>query len=113
MVELSSEQSGSVTIVMVSGSIDAITAAEVVEFLDEKLGAGNYKLVMDFSKVEYVSSAGLRVLLGTMKTTRSNDGDLRLASIADDVYDVLEMAGFTGILKIFDSRDEAVQSFEA
>jgi len=61
--------------------------------------------------VDYTSSAGLRVLLGAIKETRAQSGDIRLAGIQPDVQKVLNLSGFTNILKVFDDVDAAVASF--
>ena len=61
--------------------------------------------------MDYTSSAGLRVLLGTVKRARSGGGDLRLAGPNPDVRKVLDLSGFTGILKVFETVDDALASF--
>jgi anti-anti-sigma factor len=101
-----------VSVVAVAGSIDALTAPELSAAFDERVRSGQVRLVADFSGVDYTSSAGLRALLGTMKGARSGGGDLRLAGVRDEVNRVLEMSGFTTILKVFDTVDEAVASFD-
>jgi anti-anti-sigma factor len=58
-----------------------------------------------------MSSAGLRTLLGAVKETRSNGGDLRIASTNPGVDKVLKMSGFHNIAKVFASQAEAVSSF--
>ena len=61
--------------------------------------------------MEYTSSAGLRVLLSTVRRARSGGGDLRLAGTNPDVKKVLDLSGFSGILKLFGTVDDAVASF--
>ena len=73
--------------------------------------AGHTKLVADFDAVDYTSSAGLRVLLATLKQTRSRGGDLRLAAPRPEVRKVLELSGFTGILSVYATVDDAVKAF--
>lgn len=100
-----------VTVVGVSGSIDALTADALVTALLEQLQAGRTRLVAHFAGVEYTSSAGLRVLLSTLKDARQRGGDLRLAEIRPNVKQVLELSGFTSILKCFADVESAVASF--
>jgi anti-sigma B factor antagonist len=100
-----------VTVVMLEGSIDALTAPEISQYLDELISNGKLKLVADFTGVDYTSSAGLRVLLAAVKETRAKGGDLFLTGIQPDVLKVLSLSGFTSILKIFDDTEEAVNSF--
>lgn len=99
------------TIVSLTGSIDALTAPKITEFFQAQVAAGNVKLVVDFSGVDYTSSAGLRVMLGAIKETRAQGGDMRLAGVRPDVLKVLKLSGFTNILKMFDGVDAAVASF--
>lgn len=104
---------GTVIVVRVEGSIDGLTGPELQTVLDQQIASGQHRLVADFGQVDYTSSAGLRVLLGTVKSTRAAGGDLRLAAVRDGVRRVLEMAGFMGILKTFPDVDAAVASFDA
>jgi anti-sigma B factor antagonist len=100
-----------VTIITIQGSIDALTAPKITEYINGLIANGNFKLVADFSGVDYTSSAGLRVLLGAVKGTRAKGGDLCLVGVQPDVNKVLTLSGFTNILKIFPDSDSAVENF--
>ncbi len=80
-------------------------------FIDERISSGEKHLVLDLSKVEFMSSAGLRAILGALKETRQQGGDLYLAGAKAGVERVLKMSGFPKILKTYDSVDEAVAQF--
>lgn len=110
-MQIAIEQHDHVTVVAVSGSIDALTADTLVSALLEQLQAGRTRLVAHFAAVEYTSSAGLRVLLATLKEARQRGGDLRLAEIRPNVKQVLDLSGFTSILKCFADVPSAVASF--
>jgi anti-anti-sigma factor len=110
-MEFTVEQRGQAAVVSVVGSVDALTAGEVTSFLGQQLSAGSIRLVLDLTKVDYVSSAGLRTILATLKEARTKGGDLRLAAIQPNVQKVLQMSGFTSILKTFSEVDAAVSSF--
>jgi anti-sigma B factor antagonist len=99
------------TIVKVSGSVDALTAAELTRVLTNQIAEGNVNLIVDLVSVEFMSSAGLRTLLGAVKEARSHAGDLRIASTNPGIDKVLKMSGFHNIAKVFASQDEAVSSF--
>ncbi len=102
---------GQIAVVAISGELDALTAPAASDFFSQQVRDGNLKLVADFSQVEYVSSAGLRVLLATMKAVRLVGGDLRLATVRQAVMLVLELAGFTSLLKIYPQLEQAIGSF--
>lgn len=110
-METSVEQRGSVITVHIAGSVDGLTAEPLQQVFARALEAGHHQLVADFGAVDYTSSAGLRVLLGTVKRARSGGGDLRLAGTNPDVRKVLDLSGFTAILKLFGTVDDAVASF--
>lgn len=112
-MQISIEHQGHVTIVALAGSIDALTADTLTSALEEQVTAGHTRLVAAFEGVEYTSSAGLRVLLATLKETRRRGGDLRLASVQDRVRGVLELSGFTSILKCYPDVAQAVASYPA
>jgi anti-sigma B factor antagonist len=107
------QQRDAVSVVVIDGNIDSMTAPRLSDKLNEQVQEGQAKLVADFGTVGYISSAGLRALLATLKQARQEGGDLRLAAVSPLVYKVFEMSGFTGILKFYDGVEEAVESFSA
>ena len=110
-METSVERRGDMVTVHISGSVDGLTADNLQQVFSSEVEAGHYKVVADFGEVDYTSSAGLRVLLGTLKHARSRGGDLRLARPRAEVRKVLTLSGFTGILRVYDTVDDAVESF--
>jgi len=110
-MEMQDRQVNGVTVLSLKGSIDAMTAPKITEYIHDLVAKGNIKLVADFSGVDYTSSAGLRVLLGAIKETRAQSGDMRLTGVQPDVLKVLNLSGFTNILKLFDDLDSAVASY--
>ena len=101
------------TIVSIDGSVDGMTAAQLVAAFREQIGGGSPRLVGNLASVDYTSSAGLRALLETVKDARQHGGDLRLAAVRPEVLRVLELSGFTSILQVFVDVDAAVASFTA
>jgi anti-sigma B factor antagonist len=100
-----------VAVVCVTGSIDGTTAPALTAELHACVTSGNVYLVADLSGVDYTSSVGLRTLLATMKETRQQGGDLRLSCVTPNVLKVLELSGFTSIMKLYDDVDSAVNSY--
>ena len=101
------------TIITVTGSVDALTASELSQALTSQITKGHTNLVVDLIGVEFMSSAGLRTLLGAVKESRSNGGDLRITSTNPGIDKVLKMSGFNNIARVFTSSADAVASFEA
>lgn len=84
--------------VAVEGRIDTTTAPELEKEIKDSLG-GVKKLVLDFEKVEYISSAGLRVLLSTQKIM-NKQGEMKLINVSSDIMEIFEVTGFSDILTI-------------
>ncbi|MEO6800808.1 MAG: STAS domain-containing protein [Rhodanobacter sp.] len=104
-------QRGQVSVVRVIGSVDGTTAPMLTAELHACVTSGNVCLVADLAGVDYTSSVGLRTLLGTMKETRVQGGDLRLSNVTPHVLKVLELSGFTSIMKLYDDVESAVDSY--
>ncbi len=110
-MDISVQQSDQISIVSIAGSIDALTADQITGCIDEQISSGEKHLVLDLSEVEFMSSAGLRAILGALKETRRKGGDLYLAGAQVGVDRVLKMSGFSKILKTYDSVDNALAQF--
>ena len=112
-MEILTEQRGPVMVISIVGSVDGMTAPTLTGSFRAQVTGGYIHIVGDFARVEYTSSAGLRALLETVKETRQQGGDLRLAGVRPEVLRVLELSGFTHILKLFPDIESAVASFSA
>jgi len=102
-----------ITTVAIKGSVDALTAAELTKMIHKLVEDGHANLIVDLSSLAFMSSAGLRSLLGAVKETRSHGGDLRIVSMNPGIDKVLKMSGFHNIAKVFTSQKDAAASFEA
>lgn len=100
-----------ITLVEVSGRIDSMNANQLGEALSGEINSGHNHMVLDLSKVEYMSSAGLREIVSALKKVRNNTGDVRLAQPSARVREVLEMAGLDTIFQIFTTQVEALGSY--
>jgi anti-sigma B factor antagonist len=106
-------EDGPVVVGQITGSIDGLTAESLQSALTGQLQGGHHRIVADFSGVDYTSSAGLRVILATVKEARRAGGDFRLAGVQPAVMRVLELSGFGSVVKIFPDRQAAIASFAA
>jgi anti-sigma B factor antagonist len=110
-MEIEVSLSGGVTVVGIRGSVDGLTADDLMRTLSDRVSEGATRLVADCSALDYTSSAGLRSLLGAVKLARQHGGDLRLAAIQPGVLRVLDLSGFTSILKYYPDVEAAVVSY--
>ena len=95
---INTNNDGEKLVVCPEGRIDTVTAPEFSKAIEEKLD-GVKELVLDFAKLDYISSAGLRVLLTTQKTM-AKVGSMKLINVGDVIMDVLNITGFVDILTI-------------
>jgi len=94
-----------------SGRIDHATAEAFKTSLGPhvaRCAAGQDRLVLDFSAVEYISSAGLRVLMLAAKQAKAQGGVLAVAALQPIVREIFEISRFTLVLKVFATVDEAL-----
>ena len=101
---------GDVSVVTISGRVDSLTAVPLESSLT-KVAKEHKKIVLNMKNVEYLSSAGVRVIMKVLQATQKSGGGVRLASVSKTVHEVLENVGVTQFVKTFASPDEAVASF--
>ena len=92
------ERNNGTTVIKLEGRLDTTTAPELEKTINDE-GEALRNLVIDFKSVNYISSAGLRVLLGAQKKMNVQ-GSMELVNVCEDVMDILEMTGFADILTI-------------
>ena len=97
-LKIEKKNEGTKDTVMLSGRLDTTTAPELDVFAEQEL-ADTQELVLDFADLEYISSAGLRVLLKLQKVMNKK-GSMKLIHVGDVVKEVFEITGFTDILTI-------------
>ena len=102
-----------ICIVSVCGSIDALTAEEVTDCMTESINKGAKNIMLDLTEVDFMSSAGLRSILGALKNTRKVGGDLCVAGSQPRVAKVLQLSGFLNLLRDFASVEDAMERFTA
>ncbi len=100
-----------ITIAEFEGNLDTNTAPEAEERLGGLLEKGVTKILVDFTTLDYISSAGLRVLLVTTKRLGGTGGSMRICGLNETVDEVFEISGFSTIFSVFKSRDEALEGF--
>ena len=99
-MKLTHEKNGTDLIVHLSGEMNTLTAPELSALLEKELG-GMQKLILDFRECDYVSSAGLRVLLAAYKQMKAAKGSMELINVGPDFKDVLMNTGLDAVFGIF------------
>ena len=99
---------GGVVFVGVKGFLDAHTFEQLEREFHDLFDAGSYRLIVDLSGLDYISSAGLRVVLLLAKRLKQADGRLVLCGMQPHVQEVFDISGFLAILDVAPGRDEAL-----
>ena len=108
-MDISEQQAGNATVVQFSGRLDGTNSATTDTALAEAV-TRSANLVLDLSALDYISSAGLRVLLKAAKQAQTAKQKLVLAGLQPSVKQVFEISGFSTLFATFDNRDAAVAS---
>ena len=90
-----------------NGRLDSNTSASLEKRIDDAMESGATKLIIDFDRLDYISSAGLRIILKTTKALDRANGKIMLCAMQDYVREVFEIAGFDTFLPIVATREEA------
>ena len=99
-------------LITVKGRVDSATAPQMAQALETANESGKYKLVIDMTGLEYMSSAGFRALLAAQRNSKKyNRGEVVLVNVPDRIREALELAGFTELFKTFDDTLTAVGHF--
>lgn len=98
-------------VLIIEGRLDSSSSGELEKKFLAMMEGGEKNFVVDFTAMDYISSAGLRVLLMAAKRTAKLGGKVVLASLCANVKEVFNITGFTGIFTITDSREDAVKAF--
>ncbi len=101
MLDIKTEVNGSEVIIYVDGRLDTVTSPQLMEEIEKIIPSAD-KIILDIEKIEYVSSAGLRVFLAADNNMRKKDGELNMRNVPGPVMDVFEMTGFSNALNILE-----------
>ena len=98
------------TIVEVEGEIDVYTAPRLRELLIDLVNKGNFHLLVNMEKVDFLDSTGLGVLVGGLKRVRAHDGSLELVCTQERILKIFRITGLTKVFGIYASVDEAKEA---
>jgi anti-anti-sigma factor len=107
-MNITTMEHGPVVVLAIEGRLDGQHAQTAEQTFVELAQAGKNRFVLDFSRMAYISSAGLRVVLVAAKKVRAMQGRLVCAGMSDQVRDVFEMSGFLSILETAATAEEGI-----
>ena len=107
-LSLETRHEGGQTIIEVGGEIDVYTAPKLRDKITELVGNGEYNLVIDMEKVDFLDSTGLGVLVGGLKKVRAHDGSLQLVCNQERLLKIFRITGLAKVFVIHESADQAL-----
>lgn len=97
-------------VIRLTGRLDAATSPILEKKLEKYVDDNHKHIVIDFTGLDYLSSAGMRLLLAYTKKLRNEQGSLGCCCINEEVMEIIKMAGFEKILAIFSTEKSALEA---
>lgn len=111
-MEITEDKIDNQIVISLSGRIDSTAAVEFEEKLIDIIDKGNNTMIIDFQRIQFISSAGLRVLLLAAKKVKPYGGKIVLCEMSKDVREVFDISGFSSIFDIQESVSSAVDAIK-
>lgn len=108
---ITEERINDVAVIFLNGFLDAHTSGILEKKFEELLSSGNFKIVVNFKELTYISSAGLGVFMAYIENMRNNGGDIKLCGMSDKIFNIFDMLGFPVLFSITKEQNEAVSQF--
>lgn len=101
-----------IEIIQISGYLDAHTAPNLENVLENSIKNKNYQIIVNFSDLDYISSAGLGVFMAFIEDVRQNGGDIKLTNMKEKVFAVFDLLGFPLLFDILPDEKDAIAKFK-
>ena len=108
-MEITHRVENEILMIAIKGRLDAATAPIADETIKKTLEGNTNRLLFDLSALEYLSSGGLRVILGAAKEIRRREGKVALAGLNQYVYEIFDVSGFTEMIPIKETVEEGLK----
>jgi anti-anti-sigma factor len=110
-MDITVKKAGEISVMGFEGNLDTATVAEAEGEINRVLEEGGNQVLINFENLNYISSAGLRILLATAKKLKTSGGNLVICSLNETVQEVFDISGFSSILSVASNEDEALGAF--
>jgi anti-sigma B factor antagonist/stage II sporulation protein AA (anti-sigma F factor antagonist) len=109
-MDISLKEADEAVVLAVGGSMDADNAHELDKAIEARIEAGNLEMVLDLGGLEYISSAGLRVIMKSAKKLEVRQGSIIIVGLRGVVEEVFKVSGFYSLFRTYPSVDEALSA---
>ena len=110
-MDIIEKRENNIDIFKLNGDLNSNTSPQLEEKVFSAINSGSNEMIIDFADLDYISSAGLRVIVKTAKNLKRSEGTVVLCSMQDYVKEVFEVAGFDAFLTIVSTMDDAMNQF--
>jgi len=111
--QIHSQTKDGITILKIQGELDAQTAVVLEEEFDKLLEKQKYQVITNGQALQYIASAGLGVYMAYIERFRDVGGDIKVTHLSERVQHVFDLLGFTKIIDVLGTDDEATQRFQS
>jgi anti-anti-sigma factor len=108
-MEITQQEENGIVTIAIEGRLDADSSPEAEKVVREALEGQTTRVLFNLGALEYLSSAGLRVLLSAAKEMRRRDGKIALCSLNEFVKEIFEVSGFQSLIPIVDSVESGIE----
>ena len=112
MMEVTSERRGTAVLINTEGRVDGSNAGDFQDALEGAIGADDNAVILNLAQLDYISSAGLRIILLSAKHLRQHDVKFAICSLSPSVHELFIISGFDQIIAIHNSADTALAALE-
>jgi len=109
--KINRRKTGEYHIIELEGELDAHTASILEDELKSLISDQNFNIIVNFSDLDYIASAGLGVFMAYIEDVRDLGGDIKLTNMNDRVYNVFDLLGFPTLYDILKDEEDAIKSF--
>ncbi len=110
-MEVTVKEVNEVNVMSFEGNLDTNTAPQAQAQIDQLIDGGSSKILINFDNLNYISSAGLRVLLATAKKLKASSGGLKICGLNETVQEVFDISGLSSILSVVATEEDALAGF--
>jgi anti-anti-sigma factor len=112
-MKIETRQVDGVLLVGISGRLDSLTSGDAGDQIVAIAQGGNRRVLLDLEKLEFLTSAGMRVIIRGARLVAENQGELKICNASEHIRKLLELSGFNSLIKVYDSKSDAILAFLA
>lgn len=101
-----------ITMISVSGELDALMAPKLKELMNKCIDMGQTKMIIDFENLDHINSLAMGILRGKLQAVKEMNGDIKLIRLKNNIQSIFEMIGLDEIFEIYATEEEAMKHFK-